>query len=692
MKYQNIIHFFFLIILLNAKNAFTSDVFETKQRGLITEFDSGSPKNSKWIDLFAETPNYRAFGDAILSGRGEKFRWKMGPMFYRGRLTPESVKVFIIGQEGAQDENLSNRSFTGSTGTRMQKFLNYFGITQSYLFMNTFVYTITGQYSLYGEDAENEYKLKQWKELMWLAQNEDSIIVKHRHQLFNYMLETNKKTLKLIIGVGTAGKESTVTWMNSIAPGSCNYQKLTSTFCEGKGALEGVLAIGVRHPGAASARNAGSSATGGLITDFKTKANIVVEKINKNPNWLKADSDGKRNFQEDFKYGYASIPHRDFAFGTPWVLGDKGTTSNRRGSDTIQIFSDNGCYNNGAKVNGRCLTIPPDDSPESDMADDRLHYLYYKNPHNLLKTSEVPLGFTKEDLPFEPPKNIISRNQFDEGPTNFLTEMFNLYLAVTNSIHKNEMIQHESFGPTGMYRGNTLNPEFLIIADQQGHTDMLSGRALTGEAGQRLQALLNAAGLQNKYLILRTLPVDCLNDSTKEITCKNLYNDKNVTKARAELIKKVIKTSKVTTILSYGELANKVLKDLDLDISHHHLNPQDSAIEDALNDLFERLKEDKIAISTNTYRKNELSPIPRSDLPFSARWWIGTSGDRVSRSVNMENVEVQNARVRTYDLGKPNGDYYKLYSPSWATNWDIDPSKLSKEEKESVEKFKRASL
>ena len=232
---------------------FTSE-FKTKNRGLITEFDLGAPLNSKWIDLFAETPNYRLFGNKIISGRGEKFRWKMGPMFYRGRLTPNSVKVFVIGQEGAQDENLTNRSFTGSTGTRMQKFLNYFGISKSYLFMNTFVYTITGQYSLYGDDAQNEYKVRQWKQLMWLAQNEDSIIVKHRHKMFNYMLETNKKTLNLIIGVGTARKESTVTWLNSIAPNSCSYKKLTQSYCEGRGKLEGVIAIGVRHPGAASAR------------------------------------------------------------------------------------------------------------------------------------------------------------------------------------------------------------------------------------------------------------------------------------------------------------------------------------------------------------------------------------------------------------------------------------------------------
>jgi len=75
----------------------------------------------------------------------------------------QHLNNYLIGQEGAQDENVSNRSFTGSTGTRMQKFLNYLGVDKSYLFMNTFVYTITGQYSLFGEDAENPRKLLEQK-------------------------------------------------------------------------------------------------------------------------------------------------------------------------------------------------------------------------------------------------------------------------------------------------------------------------------------------------------------------------------------------------------------------------------------------------------------------------------------------------------------------------------------------------
>ena len=338
-------------------------------------------------------------------------------MFYRGRLTSESVKVFIVGQEGAQDENLSNRSFTGSTGTRMQKFLNYLGITESYLFMNTFVYTITGQYSLYGDDARNEEKKLENKKLKWLAQNPDSIIVKHRHEMFNYMLETNKNSLSLIIGVGTAGKESVVTWLNSHAPGSCSYRKLTSIFCEGKNKLSGIKkAIGLRHPGAASARNAGSSASGGLIADFKKKADTVSRWIKNDSNYLPIDKNGKRDFSKTFKYGYASIPHKDFSFGTPWTLGEKGTTSNRRGKSSIQIYSKNGCYNNGSRINGRCQSIKPDETVLQDRPDPRVHYLYFKNPKSFWNKNNRPTNFKQGDLPFEPPKSIELRREYDEGP------------------------------------------------------------------------------------------------------------------------------------------------------------------------------------------------------------------------------------------------------------------------------------
>ncbi|MEK6625656.1 MAG: hypothetical protein AABY86_11845, partial [Bdellovibrionota bacterium] len=368
-------------------------------RGDLSEYDAGAPKNSKWPDLFAETPNYRAFGQAVIGGQGEKFRWIMGPMWYRGRLTPNSVKVFVVGQEGAQDENVSNRSFTGSTGTRMQKLLNYIGIDRSYLFMNTFVYTITGQYSLFDDDRTNAAKVAEQKRLLWLAQDEESIVVKHRHALFNYMLETNSDTVELVIGVGTAGKDSVATWFRSQGS-ECTSSLLNSKYCEGQGALKGVYAIGVAHPGAASARNGGAGAADKLQADFQNKASVVAGLISKKNINLPTDPGMSRSFSKNFVYGHASIPHRDFAYGTTFRMGEDGTASNRRGQDSIQIYSKNGCYNNTKKEGGRC----------SDTA---VHDVKYDTPKDLL--GRAPKEMAKGDVPYESPKSTEMRREFDAG-------------------------------------------------------------------------------------------------------------------------------------------------------------------------------------------------------------------------------------------------------------------------------------
>jgi hypothetical protein len=82
------------------------------ERGDPWEHDPGPTTASGWAALFAETPNYRGLGRAVV-GR-EAFRWHHGPMFFRGRLDG-SAKVVLVGQEGAQDESLSHRSFTGGT-------------------------------------------------------------------------------------------------------------------------------------------------------------------------------------------------------------------------------------------------------------------------------------------------------------------------------------------------------------------------------------------------------------------------------------------------------------------------------------------------------------------------------------------------------------------------------------------------
>ena len=659
------------ILAVVIASTLAQDVFAN--RGATFEYDPGPAKDSKWPDLFAETPNYRAFGKAVIGGRGEKFRWNMGPMFYRGRLTPNSVKVFIIGQEGAQDENVSNRSFTGSTGTRLQNFINYLGINESYLYMNTFVYTISGQYSLFGEDKDNASKVQEQQRLLWLAQNPDSIVVEHRHKLFDYMLETNQKTLSLVIGVGTAGKDSLATWFQ--AHGSkCTSWTLSRGYCEGEGKLSGVIGIGVVHPGGASDRNGGAGAASRIMADFSNKAKIVANRISKDSSWLPTDRGAKRSFSRPFRYGYASIPHRDFAFGTPWVMGAYSTTSNRRGADSIQIFSKDGCYNNAARVNGRCSA-------------DQAEKLRYDDPKDLL--GAAPREMTSVDVPYEPPKSEKMRREFDEGPGALAADLLGYFDATqafsSKSTNTKEagITQHMSFGHTGIYRGRAESAKVLVIADQVSHTDMFSGRALTGAAGQRLQTFLEAAGAQKDYFILRSLPVDCL-DKTVEACTEVAMADK-VFDARLKIINEVLEAGNVRLVVAVGPTAKAIVSAIDFSTPVVKLE-QIAVGTGHVKEYQEALKQIR-SLKVNlggkaTYQYDgSLSVIPRADLPAMTRWAMGTSGDQGARAFQFTDGE----RV-------DNGNYYQVYVPKWVTRWRADASQLNSEEKKSLEAFKKTGL
>ena len=155
--------------------------------------------------MFAEAPDYRALGTALGGGdddagdggdpAGERFRWHFGPVFYRGRLGDDQVKVLVVGQDGGSDEALAHRSFVGESGTRVQHLLGQLGITRSYLFLNTFVYSILGQF---GGALER------------LALDPASPVARHRNRLLDYAAARND--LRLIITVGRAARESVLAW------------------------------------------------------------------------------------------------------------------------------------------------------------------------------------------------------------------------------------------------------------------------------------------------------------------------------------------------------------------------------------------------------------------------------------------------------------------------------------------------
>jgi uracil-DNA glycosylase family 4 len=72
-----------------------------------------------------------------------QFRLEWGPIFHRGRLDA-SARVLVIGQDPAQHETVVRRILVGEAGRRVQGMLAKLGITRSYVYINTYLYSVYG--------------------------------------------------------------------------------------------------------------------------------------------------------------------------------------------------------------------------------------------------------------------------------------------------------------------------------------------------------------------------------------------------------------------------------------------------------------------------------------------------------------------------------------------------------------------
>ncbi len=420
-------------------------------RGTPDEFDPGPP--DALAILFAQTPHYRAIGEAF--GKA-KFRWHFGPMFYRGRTAPHTARVLIVGQEGAQDESLSHRSFTGGTGARLQHMLRHIGIDRSYLFLNTFVYPINGQYT--GGFPK-------------LAQHLNSPIAQHRQQIFDLVHAT--QDIDLVIAVGRAAKESVATWV-AAHDGTADPNALHNATGHDLGSR--IRFVGVPHPGGAS--------NGGSVAQIKQGFIDALNHIGgwSTGNWLPVDPGATRSAPGSYTYSSAPIPFRDFPFGTTWRLGRGGTSSNRRDNqESIQLFSAAGKYNNkGTTVS-----------------------------YSISGGSNAGYAADPDDVAVEPPRTDFA--QFDRGPGTFSALLAGREPGLDwPDFNTLGMLAHRSFGFGPVYRGRLDQARVVVLADQASHDDLFLGRALCGETGEFLTGWLRAAGLTKSYAVLRTLPVDML--------------------------------------------------------------------------------------------------------------------------------------------------------------------------------------
>lgn len=100
------------------------------------EFDPGY-RRARYRALVADFPD-----DTVYPY--DSFRVEWGPVFHRGRLDG-TARVLIIGQDPATHETIARRILVGEAGQRVQGLLTRLGIDRSYVFINTFLYSVFGQ-------------------------------------------------------------------------------------------------------------------------------------------------------------------------------------------------------------------------------------------------------------------------------------------------------------------------------------------------------------------------------------------------------------------------------------------------------------------------------------------------------------------------------------------------------------------
>jgi hypothetical protein len=107
----------------------------------------------------------------------EHFRIEWGPIFHRGRLDG-TARVVVIGQDPGAHESFVRRILVGEAGQRLQGFLARLGIQRSYVMVNTFVYSVYGQFG--GERHRNDPAIAayrhRWLDALLVGTNVQAVI------------------------------------------------------------------------------------------------------------------------------------------------------------------------------------------------------------------------------------------------------------------------------------------------------------------------------------------------------------------------------------------------------------------------------------------------------------------------------------------------------------------------------------
>jgi uracil DNA glycosylase superfamily protein len=225
-----------------------------------------------------------------------QFRVEWGPIFHRGRLDG-SARVLIIGQDPAQHETIVRRILVGEAGRRAQGFLAKLGITTSYVFINTYLYSVWGSVKA--------------------ATRKSPLLVGYRNQWINAIMDGGK--VEAVVTLGTAAAEAWGFW------------KTTPT-----GLASTVASAAITHPTQpeSSAKNDKTKkalATKKMLANWNSGLQALSAAITHPDTTIPLKLYGEAWAEGD----RVPMPERDFPAGLPAWMHEQDGWAARRGNDDL---------------------------------------------------------------------------------------------------------------------------------------------------------------------------------------------------------------------------------------------------------------------------------------------------------------------------------------------------------------------
>lgn len=201
------------------------------------------------------------------------------------------------------------------------------------------------------------------------------------------------------------------------------------------------------------------------------------------------------------------------------------------------------------------------------------------------------------------------------------------------------------FGPV-YYRGRLDGTARLLVVGQDPSTDeLLAQRAFVGQSGQRLQRLLEKAGLSSSYLMLNVFLFGVFGQFDNELRTISL--EPAIRDYRNALFDRAA-NGPLEAVLTVGSAARHAVDHwpaaggLPVIEVVHPAAPDAMVLQswnDRLPDLIAAVSPDRGEAPdptpyAATFQPTDSTPIPRRDLPFGLPPWHGTEGTRSHRNGN----------------------------------------------------------